>query len=105
MLAAAKLSRLEVRRIEDNAHGKTTDGTSNRDGHDPRKDQETNSLPVDSLEATVAQADTDGGTSDAHGCGYGKRVLREDEDSERSTHFHGATCCKSVYLKKINMWE
>ena len=57
----------EVRSVEDDAHGQTTDGTSDGDGHDPGEDEETNSLPVDSLDCSVAKTDTNGGTSDAHG--------------------------------------
>jgi hypothetical protein len=86
----------KVRSVEDNAHGKTTDGTGDGDGHDPREDKETNTLPVDSLDGTVAETDTDGGTSDAHGRRYRERVLREDEDGEGSTHFHGATTRRRV---------
>lgn len=81
----------EVRSVENDAHGHTADGTGNGNGHDPREDEETDSLPVYSLDGTVAKTDTDGGTSDAHGGGDGERVLREDQDGERSTHFHGAT--------------
>jgi hypothetical protein len=84
----------EMRSVEDDTHGQTTNGTGNGDGHDPREDKETDSLPVDGLEGTVAETDSDGGTSDAHGGGDGERVLREDQDGESGTHFHGATCCE-----------
>jgi hypothetical protein len=77
--------------VEDDGHGDTADGAGNGDGHDPGEDKESNSLPVDGLDGSVAETDTDGGTSDAHGCRDGKRVLREDQDSERGTHLHGAT--------------
>jgi hypothetical protein len=81
----------EVGSVEDDGHGDTTDGTGNGDGHDPGEDKESDSLPVDGLDGAVAETDTDGGTSNAHGCRDGKRVLREDQDSERGTHLHGAT--------------
>jgi hypothetical protein len=88
-----------VRSVKDDTHGETTDGTSDRDGHDPGKDEETNSLPVNGLDGTVAETDTDGGTSDAHGGRDGERVLREDQDSESSTHFHGATCIILAFVR------
>ena len=82
---------VEVGSVENDTHGKTTNGTGNGDGHDPGEDKETNTLPIDSLDGTVAETNTDGSTSDAHGCRDGKGVLREDENSKRSTHLHGAT--------------
>jgi hypothetical protein len=91
-------SSLEVGGVEDDGHGDTTDGAGDGDGHDPGEDEETDSLPVDGLDSAVAETDTDGGTGDAHGCGDGEGVLREDQDSERGTHFHRATCEKLVYV-------
>jgi hypothetical protein len=85
-----------VRSVEDNAHSKTTNGAGDGNGHDPGEDKETNTLPVDSLDGTVAETDTDGGTGDAHGRRDGERVLREDEDGERGTHLHGATTRRRV---------
>jgi hypothetical protein len=81
-----------VRSVEDNAHGQTTNSTGDRDGHDPGEDEETNSLPVDSLDGSVAETDTNGSTSDAHGSRDRERVLREDQDGESGTHLHRATC-------------
>jgi hypothetical protein len=78
-----------VRSIEKKTHENTAKGASDGDGGDPRKHEETNSLPVDSLEGTVAETDTYSGTSNAHGGGDWKRVLGEDENSDGSTHFHG----------------
>lgn len=86
----------EVRSVEDDTHGKTTNSTGNGDGHDPREDKETNTLPVDSLDGAVAKTDTDSGASDAHRCRNGKGVLREDEDGKSSTHLHGATTRRRV---------
>jgi hypothetical protein len=57
----------------------------------PGEEQETNTLPVDSLEGSVAETDTDGGTGDTHGGGHWQLVLREDEDGDGGTHFHGGT--------------
>jgi hypothetical protein len=88
-----------VRSVEDDGHGETTDGTGDRDGHDPGEGKETNSLPVDSLVSSVAKTDTNSGTSDAHRGGDGERVLREDQDSERGTHFHRATCVELACVK------
>jgi hypothetical protein len=81
----------EVGGVEDDGHGDTTDGTGDGDGHDPREDKEADTLPVDGLDGAVAETDTNGSTSNAHGGGDGQGVLREDEDGERGTHFHGAT--------------
>lgn len=89
----------EVGSVEDDSHGQTTDGTGDGDGHDPGEDEETDSLPVDGLDGAVAETDTDGGTSDAHGGRDGERVLREDQDGESSTHLHGATWNELVYAK------
>jgi hypothetical protein len=82
-----------MRSIEDDSHGKTTNGTSNGNCHDPREDQETNSLPVDSLVGAVAETNTDRGAGNAHRGGHRKGILREDEDGKRGTHFHGTTYC------------
>jgi hypothetical protein len=82
--------------VEHNGARHATNGTGNGDGHDPGEDEETHSLPVDGLDGSVAQTDTDGGAGDAHGGGHGQGVLREDEDGESGTHFHGATCDELV---------
>jgi hypothetical protein len=98
--------------VEDDGHGNTTDGSSDGDGHDPREDEETDSLPVDGLDGAIAETDTDGGTGDAHGGGDGEGVLRKDEDGKRGTHFHGATwrelACATIHWKVIETylcWE
>jgi hypothetical protein len=59
---------LEVRSVEQDAHKHTSNGTSNRDCHDPGDDQEADSLPVDGIEGSIAKTNTDGGAGDAHGC-------------------------------------
>ena len=55
------------------------------DSHDPGEEQESNTLPVDSFERSVAETDTDCGTSDAHRGGNWKLVLREDKDRDSGT--------------------
>lgn len=80
-----------MRGVESKSHKTSTDKTGDGDGHDPGEDEKENSLPVDSLDAAVAETDTNGGTSDTHGGGDGELVLREDEDSDGSTHLHGGT--------------
>jgi len=87
---------LEVRGVEDNAHEHATDGTGNRDGHDPGEHKKGDSLEVDSLEGAVAETDTNSGTSNAHGGGHGKRVLREEKHGDSSTHLHRRSYVKSV---------
>ena len=69
-----------MRGIEERPHDNTNESTSNGDSHNPCKQEETDSLEVDSLEGTVAKTDTNSGTSDAHGSGDWERVLREDEE-------------------------
>lgn len=85
-----------VRRIKDQTHQTATKGTGNGDGHDPGKEQETDTLEVDCLQATVAQTDADGGTGDTHGCGDGERVLGEDEDGDGGAEFHGGATAGGV---------
>lgn len=78
-----------MRRINDETHQTPTNGASNGNGHDPGEEQEANTLEVDCPQITIAQTDTDGGTSDTHGCGDGQGELGEDEDGDGGTHFHG----------------
>lgn len=86
----------KVRSVEQNAHQAATNETGNGNGHEPRENQEEDTLPVDGLESAVAQTDTDGGTGDAHGGGDGKRVLGEDEDGNGSAQLHGGTTAGRV---------
>jgi hypothetical protein len=90
------VSCLEVRGVESETHETSTDETGDGDGHDPGEDEEEDSLPVDGLEAAVAETDTDSGTGDTHGGRDGELVLREDEDSDGSTHLHGGTTAGRV---------
>jgi hypothetical protein len=87
---------LEVRGVESKTHKTSTDKTGDGNGHDPGEDEEENSLPVDGLDAAVAETDTDGGTSDAHRGRHGELVLREDKDSDSSAHLHGGTTAGRV---------
>lgn len=82
--------------VKNNAHNDTGKGTSNWDGKDPGNHEEGDSLEVNGLEGTIAETDTDGGTSNAHGGGDWKRVLREEEDGDSGTHFHGAASAGGV---------
>jgi hypothetical protein len=76
-----------VRSVEDDTHEETTDGSGNGDGHDPGEAEKADSLPVDGAEGSVAETDTNGGTSDAHRGRDGQSILREDEDSDSGTLF------------------
>lgn len=87
---------LKVRGVEGKTHKAATDETSDGDGHDPGEDQEEDSLPVDGAQAAVAETDTNGGTSDAHGGRDGKLVLGEDEDGDGGTHLHGGATAGGV---------
>lgn len=46
-------------------------------------------MPIHSLQGSVAKTNTNSGTGDAHGRRYRKRELREDENGDGGTHFHG----------------
>lgn len=80
-----------MRSVDHESHQATSNETGDGDGHDPGEEQETDSLPVDGLVGSVAETDTDGSTCNAHGCRDGELVLREDEDSDGGTHFHGGS--------------
>jgi hypothetical protein len=87
---------LEVRGVESKSHEASTDKTGDGDGHDPREDEQENSLPVNSLEAAVAKTDTDGGTGDTHGGRDRELVLGEDKNGDSGTHLHGGTTRRRV---------
>lgn len=87
---------LKVRGVECQTHETATDQTSDGDGHDPGEDQQEDPLPVDGAEAAVAETDTNGGTSDAHGGGDGELVLGEDKDGDGGTHLHGGATAGGV---------
>lgn len=69
------LLRPEMRSVEQDAHEDTGKCAGNWNSHNPGENKETNSLPVDSLESTVAKTDTNSGSGDTHGSGDWKRVL------------------------------
>lgn len=77
-----------MRSVDDEAHQASGDGTSDGDSEDPACQEETDTLPVDGTKLAIAQTDTDRGTGDAHGSGGRQMILREDEDSDRSTKLH-----------------
>lgn len=87
---------LKVGSIEEQTHQTSTESASDRDSHDPRKQQKTNTLEVNSLEGSVAETDANGGTSDTHRGRDREGVLREYKDSDGSTHFHGGTTAGGV---------
>lgn len=53
-------------------------------------------MPVDGLERSVGQSDTDSGTGDTHGGRDGERVLRENEHGQSGTHLHGTSSRRRV---------
>ena len=87
---------LEVRSIEEETHENSAEGTGDWDGHDPGEEKETDSLEVDSLQGTVAETDTNSGTSDTHRGGDWEGVLREDEDGDSGAHLHRGTSARGV---------
>jgi len=80
-----------VRSVKEQAHNDTSKSTGDWNSHDPGEDEETDSLPVDGLEGTVAETNTNCGSSDTHRCGDWEGILGEDEDGNSGTHLHGAT--------------
>jgi hypothetical protein len=87
---------LIARGVERDAHENATDETSDGDSHDPGEEQETDTLPVDSLEGTVTQADANSRASNAHGGRHWQLVLGEDENGDGGTHLHGGTARRRV---------
>lgn len=88
--------KLKVRSVEHKTHQAATDETGDRDGEEPRDDEQANTLPVDSLKGAVAETDTDSGASNAHGGRDGEGVLREDEDGDGGAHLHGGATAGRV---------
>ncbi len=95
----------EVGGVEEDSHQAATDETGNGDGHEPGENHEEDRLPVDSLGASVAQTDTDGGTSNAHGRENGKGLLGEDEDGDGGTHLHGRTTAGGVVSDLVTHFQ
>jgi len=81
----------KMRRVQEQSHQHPRQRPRNRNRHDPRKEQQSHSLPIDSLERAIAKTDADGGASDTHGCRDGKSVLREEEDGDGGAEFHRGT--------------
>jgi hypothetical protein len=80
----------EVGSVEEQSHRYTTKSSSDGNGHDPSRHEQADTLPVDSLVGSIAEADADGGAGDAHGGRDGEGELREDEDGDGGAHFHAA---------------
>lgn len=85
-----------MRSIQDQSHETSGKGTSDGNGHNPRNQQETDTLPVDSLESAVAESNTDSSTGDTHGRRNGQGKLGEDQNSDGSAHFHGRATGRRV---------
>lgn len=86
---AKSLSFEEMGSVKDQTHEASAKGTSDGNGHDPSKQQKTDTLEVDGLESSVAKSNSDGSASDAHGGGNGQGELREDQHRDGGTHLHG----------------
>ena len=80
-----------MRSIEDQGHDYSSESAGDGDGEEPSEEEKADSLEVDCLQGAVAEANTNGSASDAHGGRDGKRVLREDEDGEGGAHLHRGT--------------
>lgn len=85
-----------MRRVEEETHEDAAQRAGDGDGGNPGDDEQADTLEVDGLERAVAEADTDGGAGDAHGCGHGKRELREDQDGDGGAHLHRAATAGGV---------
>lgn len=85
-----------MRSIEEQTHQATGQSSGNGNGHDPSKQQKSDTLEVDCPEGTIAETHANGGTGDTHGGRDGEGVLREDKDGNGSTHFHGGTTAGRV---------
>lgn len=53
-------------RVQEKTHNHTTKSAGDGDGGNPGDNQKPNSLEVDGLDGSVAESDTDSGTSNAH---------------------------------------
>lgn len=82
--------RLEMRSIKKQAHKHAAKRPCDGNGHDPGDDEQTDTLPVNGFPGAIAEANTDGGTGDAHRRGHGQRLLGKDEDGNGGAHLHGA---------------
>lgn len=58
----------EVRSIESQPHETTANKASDGNGHDPREQEQADSLPVDGFVGTVAETNTNSSSRDTHGC-------------------------------------
>lgn len=80
----------EVRRIQKQPHKHTTNRARNRDRHNPRRQQQANTLPVDRLVSAIAQTDTHSGAGNAHRRRDGEGELAENEHGDGGAHLHAA---------------
>jgi hypothetical protein len=82
--------------IQEERHRDSSNCAGDGNGHDPSRYEEADTLPVDSLEGTIAEANTDCGSGNAHGGRDGEGELRENEDSDGGAHFHAAAARRRV---------
>jgi hypothetical protein len=80
----------KMRRIQKQRHRDSAQSSSNRNSHDPSRHEQADTLPIDGLVGSVAEANTHRGAGDAHGGRDGEGELREDEDGDGGAHFHAA---------------
>ena len=85
-----------MRRIDEQSHQDSTQRARDGNRHDPRQQQQPDSLEVDGLERAIAQSHADGSARDAHGGRHRQRVLREDEHRDGGSHFHRTTATRRV---------
>jgi hypothetical protein len=86
----------EVRCVKEKTHQNTAKRASDRDCHDPRSNEQSDTLPVDCLVSAVAKSNADGGTGNAHRRRDGEGKLRKDEDGDGGAHFHAAAARRRV---------
>jgi len=81
----------KVGSVEDDAHQAAGKRSNDWDSEDPTKEDPAKSAPVDRAQVTIAQRNTHGSTSNAHGSGYGETILRGKDNGDGSAKFHGET--------------
>jgi hypothetical protein len=76
--------------VKEQRHRDSAQSSSNGDRHDPSRHEQADTLPVDGLVSSIAQAHSYRGAGDAHGGRDGEGELREDEDGDGGAHLHAA---------------
>ena len=80
---------LKVGGVERHAHKQSGDETRAGQGDDPRREDESDLLPVHSADVEVAERNTDGGTSKALGGRHRQAKTAGKQDSDGGTELHG----------------